>query len=57
LLFGLLLRHAPARSQPLPWVSLGAGIVIGVWAIVSLGFYFYLTSIASYKSVSEAWLR
>jgi membrane protein len=47
---GLLLRHAPARSQPLPWVSLGAGIVIGAWAIVSLGFYFYLTSIASYKS-------
>jgi membrane protein len=26
-------------------------IVIGAWAIVSLAFYFYLTSIASYKSV------
>jgi len=48
---GLLLRHAPSGSQPLPWVSLGAGIVIGAWAIVSVGFYFYLTSIASYKSV------
>jgi membrane protein len=48
---GLLLRHAPARPQPLPWVSLGAGIVIASWAIVTLGFYFYLTSIASYKSV------
>jgi membrane protein len=48
---GLLLRHAPTRPQPLPWVSLGAGIVIASWAIVSLGFYFYLTSIASYGSV------
>jgi uncharacterized BrkB/YihY/UPF0761 family membrane protein len=48
---GLLLRHAPARHQPIPWVSLGAGIVIGAWAIVSVGFYFYLTSIASYKTV------
>jgi membrane protein len=47
---GLLLRHAPARPQPLPWVSLGAAIVIALWAIVSLAFYFYLTSIASYKS-------
>lgn len=48
---GLLLRHAPSRHQPLPWVSLGAGIVIALWAIVSVGFFFYLTSIASYKSV------
>ena len=48
---GLLLRHAPAIPQPLPWVSLGAGIVIASWAIVSVGFYFYLTSIASYDSV------
>ncbi|HEX6228471.1 MAG TPA: YihY/virulence factor BrkB family protein [Solirubrobacterales bacterium] len=48
---GLLLRHAPARPQPLPWVSLGAGIVIASWAVVSVAFYFYLTSIASYNSV------
>ena len=48
---GLLLRHAPARPHPLPWVSLGAGIVIASWAIVSVAFFFYLTSIASYRSV------
>ena len=47
---GLLVRHAPATAQPLPWVSLGAALVIGLWAIVSLGFYFYLTTIASYES-------
>ena len=47
---GLLVRHAPATDPPLPWVSLGAGIVIGLWVIVSLVFYFYLTTIASYNS-------
>lgn len=48
---GLLVRHAPATAQPLPWVTLGATIVIGCWVIVSLAFYFYLTTIASYESV------
>ena len=47
----LLVRHAPARAQKLPWVSLGAGLVIGTWVICSLAFYFYLTDIASYQSV------
>jgi membrane protein len=47
---GLLVRHAPATAQPLPWVSLGAAIVVGLWVIVSLVFYFYLTTIASYES-------
>ncbi|MDX6425527.1 MAG: rane protein [Gaiellaceae bacterium] len=47
---GLLVRHAPATDQPLPWVSLGAAIVVGFWVIVSLVFYFYLTVIASYES-------
>lgn len=48
---GLLVRHAPATAQPLPWVSLGATIVIGAWVVVSLAFYAYLTAIASYESV------
>jgi membrane protein len=47
---GLLVRHAPATAQPLPWVSLGAAIVVGWWVIVSLVFYFYLTTVASYES-------
>jgi membrane protein len=47
---GLLVRHAPAGDQPLPWVSLGAAIVVGFWVLVSLVFYFYLTAIASYES-------
>jgi membrane protein len=48
---GLLVHVAPATSQPLPWVSLGTAIVIVWWVIVSVGFYFYLTSLASYGSV------
>jgi membrane protein len=47
---GLLVRHAPATDQPLPWVSLGAAIVIGLWVVVSVVFYFYLTALASYDS-------
>jgi membrane protein len=48
---GLLVRHAPATPQTLPWVSLGATIVITSWVIVSLVFYLYLTDLASYESV------
>jgi membrane protein len=48
---GLLVRHAPATEQTLPWVSLGATLVIGLWVVVSLVFYLYLTAIASYASV------
>jgi membrane protein len=48
---GVLVRHAPGRAQTLPWVSLGAGIVIASWVLVSLGFSFYLNDIASYQSI------
>ena len=48
---GVLVRHAPGTSQTLPWVSLGATIVIVSWVIVSLVFYVYLTELASYESV------
>lgn len=48
---GLLVRHAPSTPQTLPWVTLGATIVIVSWVIVSLAFYLYLTKVASYQSV------
>ncbi len=48
---GLLVRHAPSTPQTLPWVTLGATIVIVSWVIVSLAFYLYFTKIASYQSV------
>jgi membrane protein len=48
---GVLVHIAPATHQPLPWVSLGTAIVTVWWVIVSVGFYFYLTGLASYGSV------
>jgi membrane protein len=51
LVVGLLVRHAPGTPQTLPWVSLGATIVIASWMVVSLVFYLYLTELASYDSV------
>ena len=47
---GLLVRHAPGAPQTLPWVSLGATIVIVCWVAVSLAFYLYLSQVASYQS-------
>jgi uncharacterized BrkB/YihY/UPF0761 family membrane protein len=44
---GLLVHVAPATPQPLPWVSLGTAIVTVWWLISSVGFYFYLTAVAS----------
>ncbi len=48
---GLLVHVAPAGAQSLPWLSLGTTIVIVWWVVVSVGFYFYLTGLASYGSV------
>jgi membrane protein len=48
---GLLVRHAPSAPQTVPWVTLGATIVIVCWIAVSLLFYVYLSRLASYQSV------
>lgn len=48
---GLLVRHAPSAPQTVPWVSLGATIVIVCWIAVSVLFYLYLSGLASYQSV------
>jgi membrane protein len=48
---GLLVRFGAAPRQPLPWVSLGAGLVLAAWILTSIGFGFYATYIASYGSV------
>jgi membrane protein len=51
LIVALLVRHAPARAQTVPWVTVGASIVIVSWVIVSLLFYVYLVDVASYQSL------
>ena len=47
----LAVRHAPSRPQTVPWVSVGATIVIALWVIASLAFYAYLVDIADYDSI------
>jgi membrane protein len=48
---GLLVRFGAAPRQPLPWVSLGTGLVLAAWILTSIGFGLYATYIASYGSV------
>jgi membrane protein len=48
---GLLVRFGSATRQPLPWVSLGTGLVLVAWILTSIGFGLYATYIASYGSV------
>ena len=48
---GLFVRFGPATRQPLPWVSLGTGLVLAAWIVTSIGFGLYATYIASYGSV------
>ena len=47
----LLIRFAPDRSRPLPWVTFGTLLVIVGWILMSIGFGLYLTYVASYGSV------
>ncbi|MGY1813113.1 YihY/virulence factor BrkB family protein [Blastococcus sp. SYSU D00820] len=45
----VLYRVAPDRDAPrLRWVSLGAVVVTVIWALVSLGFSFYVNNFGSY---------
>ncbi len=48
---GMLMRCAPTKNRPWKWVSAGAVLVVGAWIAMSLGFSWYLTSIADYGSI------
>lgn len=48
---GLLLRHAPAKTRPIQWVSFGTLLIIASWIAMSLAFAGYLRFVASYESV------
>ena len=45
------LRVAPARRQPVRFVSRGSAAIVVGWLVVVGGYVFYATSIASYASV------
>jgi membrane protein len=48
---GLLVRYGPDCRRPLHWVSFGALIVVVGWALMSIGFYWYITAVADYESI------
>ncbi|WP_346622951.1 YihY/virulence factor BrkB family protein [Blastococcus montanus] len=51
----VLYRVAPDRDAPqLRWVSLGSVVVTLVWAVVSLGFSFYVNNFGSYNETYGA---
>jgi membrane protein len=51
----VLYRVAPDRDAPrLSWVSLGAVVVTLIWALVSLGFSFYVGNFGSYDKTYGA---
>jgi YihY family inner membrane protein len=51
----VLYRIAPDRDAPrLRWVSLGSVVVTVVWALVSLGFTFYVNNFGSYDATYGA---
>ncbi len=48
---GLIVHYAPAKPQPLGWVSRGSLLAAGCWLLGSLGFALYITQLANYGSV------
>jgi membrane protein len=47
---GLLVRYAPAERPDARWASIGSGVIVAGWLLLSLAFGFWVTSVASYKS-------
>ena len=47
----LIVRYGSATRQPVPWVSLGTGLVLVSWILTSIAFGLYATYVASYTSV------
>jgi membrane protein len=46
----LLLRFAPAEPRSERWVSVGSAFIVLVWAVMSVVFRWYVTSVASFRS-------
>jgi membrane protein len=47
----LTVHYGAATRQPVPWVSLGTGLVMLAWVVTSIGFGVWTTLVASYGSV------
>jgi membrane protein len=46
----LLLRFAPAEPRSERWVSIGSAFIVLAWAVMSVIFRWYVTSVASFRS-------
>jgi membrane protein len=47
---GLLVRYAPAEHPDVKWASAGSATIVAGWLLLSLGFGFWVTVVANYKS-------
>jgi membrane protein len=47
----LLIRFAPAVHQPAKWVTLGSGLCVAAWVIMSVAFGLYLNLVADYETL------
>lgn len=47
---GLLVRYAPAESPEARWASAGSVLVIATWIVASLGFRWYVGSLANFQT-------
>jgi membrane protein len=48
----LLVRYAPADHPEPRWASAGSAAIVASWLLLSLGFGFWVTTVASYKSAA-----
>src|SRR3954462_3353400 len=51
LVVAIVVRFAPDTRRPVRWVTFGGLLVIVGWIVMSLGFGFYLSSLADYDSI------
>jgi membrane protein len=52
----LLVRYAPAEHPEPKWASLGSGVIVAGWILLSVGFGIWIRDIASYKSATGSLL-
>jgi membrane protein len=49
---GLLMRYAPAQHPQVGWASAGSLAVVGCWIVASLGFRWWVSSVANFKTAT-----
>jgi membrane protein len=49
---GLVVRYAPAEHPQPRWASAGSALIIGTWILASVGFRWYASSVADFKSAT-----